>query len=32
MENQMNIKYLKNEIRIQKRLSHPHIVKLFDYF
>jgi len=27
-----SVEYLKNEIKIQKRLDHPHIVKLHHYF
>ena len=23
---------LKNEIKIQKKLNHPHIIKLYDFF
>lgn len=26
------IENLKNEIKIQKRLHHPHIIQLFDFF
>jgi len=27
-----SVEYLKNEIKIQKQLDHPHIVKLHHYF
>ena len=32
MDSLMDTKYLKNEIKIQKRLTHPHIIRLYEYF